>query len=94
MIKDSGSQFSLFATGAVEKAVVNDKDIFTRVVSKGLNIIVNDICSKKGCKTKPVSFGGIQETVKSVLGEIFPKRPDTLLHVHASSCKYVAKLVF
>ena len=70
MVKNFGTQFCFLTTGAVKETVINDKNIFSCVISQTLDIVVNDICRKKRCKTEPVSFGRIQESIKSIFGGI------------------------
>ena len=47
MIKNTGSQFCLFAAGPVEKAVIYNKDVGALFICKILQIIVDDICKKR-----------------------------------------------
>ena len=72
MIKNTGSQFCLFAAGPVEKAVIYNKDVGALFICKILQIIVDDICRKKRSETKPVCLCGIQETIKGIFRESFP----------------------
>ena len=67
VVKNFLSQFCFLTAGAVEKTIINDKDIFPFVICQVTNIMIDDICCKKRSKTKPVCFGRIKETVESIL---------------------------
>lgn len=56
MIKNTGSQFCLFAAGPVEKAVIYNKDVGALFICKILQIIVDDICRKSEVKRSQFVF--------------------------------------
>ena len=92
MIKNFGSKFRFLAARSFEQTVVYNKGVDTVIICQRLNC-GSSFFGEQSCETKPVDPGIVQEAVKSVLGEGFPKRTRLLLHVHAAVSKYIAKLV-
>lgn len=83
----------MFTACTLKEVVINDKSIDSVLVSQRLDGIGNGL-GKQRSKTKLVCSGTVQKTIESVLAERFLERTGLLLHVHASSSKGVAELVF
>jgi hypothetical protein len=93
MVKHTGAEFRLLAAAPAKQTVIHNEYVRSRIVSQVFLVIVDHIGCKHRSEAHPVRLGGIQKTVERVLGKIFLEGTGTLLHVHATPHKNVAKLI-
>ena len=93
VVKDSGTQFSLLAAGAIKESIIDYEHVDTLFISKIFDVIIDDPWCQRRSKAEPISFWRIQETIKSVLWESLFERSGFLLHIHASSCEDVTEFI-
>ncbi len=93
MIEDPRTKLRFLTAGTVEQTVINDKCIYTFIVSQRLDLFIDDGSGKQRSKSQSVRFFRIQETIECVLRKSFPEGSGALLHVHAAGSKDVAKFI-
>ena len=93
MVKYFRQKFRVPGTGAVIQAVINDENIFAVIAGQWLHKAADDPSRQKGCKTLPVCFRTVQETVNRVFREALLKGIRFHLHIHAPVGKHQAKQI-
>ena len=84
MVKHFREKLRFAGTGTVKQAVINNKDVFTVISRQRLHKTIYDPGGKQGCKTLPVGFGAVKETVNRIFAKTAIKGARFSLHIHAS----------